>query len=218
MVATTSLLSSAGGAGLAQCLTHVRQAQAALACSPRVRDLPRYAERSTWSTVATALTEHYFRLSVAKDNDFTLDAVQRLYRYALAFYPLHYRLPGTYRPTWTRGAVLSWLRRSIGPVTRQWYAAAASIEEPPAVAQALGNAVERLLIVDADTWLSETLQFLDDHSLAPTRRGDLARLIYLPIAYAHLDAAWRERTAYDAKPHQRRVLRASGRGSVGYLG
>jgi len=197
-------------------LAQVRQAQAELAAAPRIRRIDRYTSRDTWHEVASVLTGHYFPIGVQKEN-VAMDWVTQLYRYALVFYPLHYRLPGTYRPSWSRGALLSWLRRSIGPITRQWYAGVLSLEEPPVITTAVQNASERLQIVNGDAWLSEACEFLDDHSQAATRRGDLARLIYLPIAYAHRDADWQKLTRFDAKPHQRRVLRATGQGSVGYL-
>lgn len=195
----------------------VRRGQARLGRDPVVRNLTDYAQRETWQQMAEALTQQYFPRSVRDDNTATLAAVQQLYLYALIFYPRQFRLKGTYRPDWTRATLLSWFRRSVRPATRQWWAVTLEIDEPTTVEQSLTNAIQRLRLRGADDWLTEALTDLDDQAQDETRRGELARLIYLPVALSHLDEQWRERTGFDAPPKQREILRVRKQGTAGYV-
>lgn len=193
----------------------VRRGQAALAKLPG-GGIQRYIERETWKAAAQRLAEHYFPRSLKQGNTAAIEITAELYLSALALYPLQFRLKGTYRPDWTRGTLLSWFRRSMGEATRQWWTGTIELTEAPTVEQAADNAARYLQVNDPE-WITPALTYLHHASLLEGRVGALARLIYYPVAYAHIDAEWRKQTAFDALPHRRRILRTLHEGTVGYV-
>ena len=194
----------------------VRRAHAIVGSGSVLRNVRDYTNRETWYKVAEDLAQQYFPRSLKAENTQVMEMVTWLYLYALVLYPRQYRLKGIYKPDWTRGTLLSWFRRSAGPHTRQWWATQVRLDEPAGIEQAVSNGQAYLGIEDND-WLSEVMTFLSDQAAENGRRGDLARLIYWPVALAHVDAGWRERTQYDALPQRRKVMRTQKQGTMGYV-
>lgn len=202
---------------IASNIDYVRRAQRVISSSPAVRDVGIYFDRPTFLEVANLIGKKYWPKTFRQNLYIGMEQIIDLYRCALILYPVYQtKLPGTYRANWTRGALLSWFRRSVGHNSRQWYFAYHRYDEQIDLEQSIRNARDICRIRD-ETWVHEWITWLHDMSLTEGLKSTLAQQIYLPLAFSHRDTEMRSICDYAASPTQRSKNRAKKFGSLGYL-
>ncbi|MDQ6971751.1 MAG: hypothetical protein Q9M30_03810, partial [Mariprofundaceae bacterium] len=195
----------------------VRQGQARL-CRGRKISIAELHGRDTWARMATELAAHYFPVAARRKLTIQLAEVSALNRAALALYPLQYRLSGTLKPDWWHATVLSWLRRAASRHTNQFWFARFPVEGTPDPERSGINLQQATGASDADaSLLVSQFEIMDDMLRQDSRRTELARLIYLPWAFAHVDQEWNKQVMFTAYPSQRSKMRAAKQGTVSYL-
>ena len=195
---------------------HVRRAQKAISDNFRGESLSRYLDMTSIRGMSGELGRLYFPTTYKKNFDRTMAQVEEIYRAALVLAPYLQRLRGTYRPSWNKGTLLSWFRRSVSSATQQFFFCHIPIEEAPSHEKAVENAQALLGIADT-AFLRETFSFLDNLSRSDGMKSKLAQLFYYPMAFAHIDQDYRETTRFDAIPRDRNVLRVMKKGTASYL-
>lgn len=87
----------------------VRRAQRSLALAGECRQLHQFLERDSFQSVARTLTEKYLPRSASKKLALA-DLAQEIYLHWLILAPIVGQAQGYWRPWWSPGVVMSWLR------------------------------------------------------------------------------------------------------------
>ena len=170
--------------------------------------------RETWQLAADYLTQRWF----PRSNDLAIgELIRECYLHALWWYPiLQQRYPGTYRPSWFTGSLLSWFRRSASKTTGQWFYATFCIEAAPTIEAAKQQG--RLLPGAGNAaWVDDSLGFLAQLAATGKRKSVMARYILELVAFLDWDRMFNEAWECRARPSRRRVLRTARQGTVSYL-
>ena len=195
-------------------LQPVQRTQRTLAMGVHKLDPREVLVRETWRLAAEHLTDRWFPRS---KHLAIRELIFECYLQALWWFPiLQQRCHGTYRPTWYRGTLLSWFRRSASMATGQWFYAAYRIETAATSEAALAQAV-CLPGAGDQGWMEESLGFLGGLAASGYLKSRIAQYILDVLAFMDYDRAFDERFEYRAMPSQRRVLRAAKKGTAGYL-
>ena len=203
--------------GLASLAFRVRQGQSTLCRSKRRVELAELLQRETWQTCAEFLTNQFFPIARKKKLDVQLSESAEIIKMAFALFPLQYKLKGHVQPDWSTQTFLCWMRRATAPQTKQFYFSSFEIEEEPEPEQAFLN-LQNIANVEKSDALAMLGFFtsLDDLASNEFTRGEQAKLVYLPWAFAHIDKSYDEQMKFTAPPSQRKILREMKQGTVSY--
>lgn len=199
-----------------QPIVYVRRSQKAIATNYRGRGLCDYLGRTYFKTVVRDIAVSYFPETYRKKIETTIEQIETAYLYAMVLAPYLQHLKGTYRPSWHRGTLLSWFRRSVSSATRQWYFLNITVGESPSASKAIENAQAFLSIEDVD-FLTLALPYLDNLSRSDGLKSVLAQGFYYPLAFAHIDEEYRQLTQFDALTKNRQKLRVMKKGTASYI-
>lgn len=196
------------------CLTAVQRTQRCLARGVHNADPAELLARETWAAVAAYLTARWFPRSVELAIG---ELIRECYRHALFWFPiLQQRCPGTCRPTWYVGTVLTWFRRAVSPGTGQWFYATHSIGTAATADRAIGEALA-LPGVRNEGWVADSLDFLAQLAATDGRKAVIAQYILDELAFLDVDRDIEAAFHARARPHRRRVMRAGKQGTASYL-
>lgn len=195
-------------------LQPLQRTQRSLAMGVHRLDPCEVLARDTWGLAADHLTRRWFPRSV----DLAIaELIQTCYLHALWWFPiLQQRCHGTYRPTWHRGTLLTWFRRSASMATQQWFYAPYRIE-PEATFEAAVAQASALPGAGDPEWVEESLRFLADLAATGSLKSRIAQYLLETLAFLDNDRAFEVSLGYRARPSERRVLRAAKRGTASYL-
>lgn len=195
-------------------LSPLQRTQRTLAMGVHKLDPCEVLARETWRHAADHLARRWFPRSV----DLAIgELIREGYLHALWWYPiLQQRCHGTYRPTWYRGTLLTWFRRSASQATRQWFYALYRIEPEATLEAALVQAIP-LPGAGHPAWIEESLGFLAGLAATGALKSQIARYLLETLAFRDHDLAFEERLGYRARPKERQMLRQLKQGTTGYL-
>lgn len=195
-------------------LQPLQRTQRTLAMGVHSLDPAEVLARETWRLAASHLTQRWFPRSV----DLAIgELIHTGYLHALWWYPiLQQRCYGTYRPSWYRGTLLTWFRRSASRATGQWWYATQRIDAVATPEAAIRHA-RGLPGAGNPAWIGDSLTFLADLAATGGLKSEIAQYIVELLAFRDRDEAFQKAFDYRALPHQRRALRAAKRGTVSYL-
>jgi len=203
--------------GFASLAYRVRQGQSTLCRSKRRVELHELLQRKTWDELSQVMAAQFFPMAKKKQLTIQLSESAKIIKMAFALFPLQYKIRGHVQPDWSTQTFLSWMRRSTAPQTKQFYFSEYEIDEEPQPEQAYMN-LQNIAKVEKSDALSFIGFFhsLDDLAASESVRAELAKLVYLPWAFAHIDQANDEQMKFTAYPPQRKILREMKQGTVSY--
>jgi len=195
----------------------VRQGQSTLCRSKRRVEVADLLQRKTWDELSHVLAAQFFPLAKKKKLNIQLEESAKIIKAAFALYPLQYKIKGHVAPDWSTQTFVCWMRRATAPQTQQFYFSEYEIDEDPEAEKAYLN-LKNLGKVNEEDALPFRYFFesLDDLSTSDSVRGELARLVYLPWSFAHIDQANDEQMKFTAHPPQRKIMREMKQGTVSY--
>ncbi|HQU17202.1 MAG TPA: hypothetical protein PLO69_14040 [Gammaproteobacteria bacterium] len=195
-------------------LQPLQRTQRTLAMGVHKLDPAEVLARETWRLAAAYLTQRWFPRSA----DLAIgELIHRGYLHAVWWYPiLQQRCYGTYRPSWYRGTLLTWFRRSASQATGQWWYAMQRIDGAADPEAAIRHA-RGLPGAGNAAWIGDSVAFLAGLAATGGLKSVIAEYIVDLLAFRDRDEAFQKAFDYRALPHQRRVLRAAKRGTVSYL-
>ncbi|HPQ25063.1 MAG TPA: hypothetical protein PLY75_09040 [Gammaproteobacteria bacterium] len=194
----------------------VQRQQKALSMGIRAPDPAGLVPSPAWSEAATYLATRWFPRSQDKGLAIA-ELVAEAYRHALYWYPvIQQRCPGTFRPNWFVGTVLSWLRRVISPATGQWFFVANELAQEVDLADLIANACTLPGITNSD-WAADSLSFLWDLAGSGGRKSVIGATVIDALGYLPSDALFEDMLQWRARAPRRRVLRQQRIGTASYL-
>lgn len=156
----------------------VRRAQAAIAGYRHFADgdLARYLQREAFETVASRLTDHFFRRSRGLA---IYDQVKELYLAHMILAPILQRLPLSSKYDWHRGHLLGWFRCNANCRTQRFHFATRAVERDyrPELLQV---GLETIGIRDGDM-VRVLLDLYRRHAGGTTLKDLLAHQLFDPI-------------------------------------
>lgn len=164
----------------------VRRAQRTLALAGRHKDLTRYLARDSFQNVAAMLVGRYMPRSAAKQLEIA-DVFHDLYATWLLLAPISNRAQGYWRPWWSPGVVMGWLRTEVNRFQRTCLGRISFDWTTTQVAP--GASTTR--IEDA-AFIAHTEALLD-HALGDTLRAGFARYVLGGLVWremADIALAW----------------------------
>jgi len=203
--------------GFASLAFRVRQGQSTLIRSKRRVELHELLQRKTWDELSQVMAAQFFPMAKKKQLTIQLFESAEIIKMAFALFPLQYKIKGHVQPDWSTQTLLCWMRRATAPQTNQFYFSSFEIEEEPECEQAFSNlqTIAKVQKSDALAMLG-FFTSLDDLASNEFIRGELAKLVYLPWAFAHIDQSYDEQMKFTAYPPQRKILREMKQGTVSY--
>jgi len=195
-------------------LRSLQRTQRKLAMGVHNLDPESVLARETWQLAAAYLTRRWFprsgKLAIS-------ELIHACYLHALWWYPiLQQRCPGTCRPTWYTGTVLTWLRRAASMSTRQWYFASVTVETAATAVAAAHHAI-RLPGVENGAWVEASLGFLEQLAATGKRKSVIPNYILEMLAFLDWDREFDEAFGCREPAHRRRIRRARKQGTSSRL-
>jgi len=174
-------------------------------------------QRKTWDEVSQILAAQFFPLALRKKQIIQISESAEIIKSAFLFFPLQYKIKGHVAPDFSTQTLLCWMRRVTAPQTKQFYFSEYEIDEDTDPKQALDNLKNEMNISDSSAEaVSDLFNMLDEISGTDVMRAELARLVYLPWAFAHIDQSWNEQVEFGAYPSRRKIMREMKKGTVSY--
>lgn len=200
----------------AQLVLNLLRTQRVLSMGVHNLDPQELLDRPTWRQAARLLTERWFPRSSGRQLAIT-ELIEQSFLHALFWYPiLQQRCPGTFRPTWFHGTLLSWFRRAASPSTQQHFYVPLHMDNTINVARMAENALALSGVKDGP-WVEKSLAFLLDLAGTGGRKSEVARTIVESIAFITTDAQLQDGFDWRAPAVRRRVLRIRKIGTASYL-
>lgn len=195
-------------------LQPLQRTQRKLAMGVHTLDPEAVLARDTWRHAATYLTQRWFprsgKLAIS-------ELIHECYLHALWWYPiLQQRCPGTCRPTWYTGTVLTWFRRAASMTTRQWYFASIDMETSATAEDASHHAI-RLPGVGNGAWVEASLGFLEQLAATGKRKSVIPTYILEMLAFLEWDREFDKALGCREPAHRRRILRVRKQGTSSRL-
>ncbi len=195
-------------------LQPLQRTQRTLAMGVHTLDSGNILARETWQRAAEHLSRRWFprsqELAIA-------ELIHECYLQALWWYPiLQQRCPGTIKPTWHAGTVLTWLRRAASMSTHQWFFASIDIKTQATAEAAICQAQALPGTGDA-SWIEMSLEYLEMVSATGKRKAVIPTYILEMLSFLPWDRELDALLGCRESAHRRRIRRAKKQGTSSRL-